>query len=272
MQQPVLLLKGEQSLARMHAALCGRPWPTLHATPLHPRRRPSTTGNSFQAAALSRSLPDPASPLGRAPPLQPPPPPSEEQAALAQQLVAQLGLRGFEPAWHRPSPAVLTPSMEELAWLPFGLPQPLLWDSRMGGDGGRAAAVRELVARALKGPLLPVQQQQVLSELEADPKLVHRIGLHPGQLPALVENTPVIAYELLLLLMPSRAIGKYLQVRRCWWCWVLGVLRVGRLFVWRAAMGWDGVGAVCMQKAAMGWGGIDGPRRGLGWSGGLRHS
>lgn len=52
--------------------------------------------------------------------------------------------------------------------------------------------------------------EQVLSALEAYPKLVHRIGIAPRHLPALVEHTPVIAYELLLRLMR----GPHIQVGR----------------------------------------------------------
>ena len=74
--------------------------------------------------------------------------------------------------------------------------------------------VRELVSKALLGPLMPAQQQQVLSELAADPLLVHHISLTPHQLPALVENTPVIAYEVLLKLMHSRHINDYFQVMK----------------------------------------------------------
>jgi len=112
--------------------------------------------------------------------------------------------------------------------------------------------VRELVAKALKGPLLPAQQQQVLAELEANPKLVHALGLGADQLPALVENTPVIAYEVLLRLMRSRHIHRYFQVWRCvvwlgWgavvWEWVGSVwfgLGAGGLVGWGVVAGWFG--------------------------------
>lgn len=58
----------------------------------------------------------------------------------------------------------------------------------------------------------PTCNYQVLTELEANPKLVHSLGLSAEQLPALVENTPVIAYEVLLRLMRSRHINQYFQV------------------------------------------------------------
>lgn len=72
--------------------------------------------------------------------------------------------------------------------------------------------VRDLVSRALLAPLLPAQQQTILTLLEQDPKLVHHIGLTPEQLPALVEHTPVLAYEVLLCMLPSKKIHAYFQV------------------------------------------------------------
>ncbi len=57
----------------------------------------------------------------------------------------------------------------------------------------------------------------MLDALDADPRLVFRVPLSPAQLPALVENTPVIAFEVLLRLMRSRRMGERpaAELRRC---------------------------------------------------------
>lgn len=84
------------------------------------------------------------------------------------------------------------------------------WDDGVcGGNDERVTALREALAKAVKSPLVPNQQQYVLELLEASPKLVHRSGLTPAQLPRLVENNPVVAIECLLKLMPSRRITEY---------------------------------------------------------------
>lgn len=111
-----------------------------------------------------------------------------------------------------PPPPALTPSTDELKWLEARPKQQLVWDSTMGEDEGKVTALKDLIIKALKGPLMPAQQHQVLNELDADPKLVYHINLTPEQLPALVENTPVIAFEVLLKLIRSRKVGEYFQV------------------------------------------------------------
>lgn len=98
----------------------------------------------------------------------------------------------------------------------------------MGEDpavGRQQAAARELMAAALRGPLLPAQQQQLLGELDADPRVIVRLGLTPRHLPCLVEHAPVVATEVLLKLCerwPGRG-----QVRGPWKGACSGVCRAG---------------------------------------------
>ncbi|GLI63956.1 hypothetical protein VaNZ11_007122 [Volvox africanus] len=147
-------------------------------------------------------------------------------ARVARMLLSSVGIAGLQPAWERPQPAVLTPLPSELKWLNPDLHGELLWDSDLGDvDGGPAGGTgggaglpaggsgaapplpRDLLAAALRGPLLPAQQQQLLAELDADPRVILRLGLTPRHLPALVENSPMIATEALIRLMrwPERA-------------------------------------------------------------------
>jgi len=68
----------------------------------------------------------------------------------------------------------------------------------------RTQAARELLLRALRGPLLPAQQAALIASLQADPRLVFRVGLAPERLPELVEHAPALAQEVLLRLTASR--------------------------------------------------------------------
>jgi hypothetical protein len=79
-----------------------------------------------------------------------------------------LSLRGFEPAFVRPVPPMMEVAESEVIWLHPTYAPRYLWDSGMCQDHSKGAAVRELVAKAFKAPLLPAQMQQVLSELQAD--------------------------------------------------------------------------------------------------------
>lgn len=127
-------------------------------------------------------------------------------------LLQNLSLEGLGPRWIRARPPRLPILDGELVWLNPGNSHELLWDYGMCADTSRGAAVRDLIAKALKGPLAPAQQEQVLVELTNDPKLVYHCGLTPKKLPELVENNPLIAVEVLIKLMNSPEISEYFTV------------------------------------------------------------
>uniref|UniRef100_A0A0D6R6K0 CCR4-NOT transcription complex subunit 11 n=1 Tax=Araucaria cunninghamii TaxID=56994 RepID=A0A0D6R6K0_ARACU len=132
--------------------------------------------------------------------------------AAAAGLIQNLSLKGREPPWVRPVPPRLPEQDGELVWLTPENDHELLWDFSMCADTSRGAAVRDLIIRALKGALPPAQQQKVVLELEADPKLVYHCGITPNRLPELVENNPLIAVEVLLKMMNSIQIQEYFKV------------------------------------------------------------
>ncbi|KAE8667554.1 TMV resistance protein N-like isoform X1 [Hibiscus syriacus] len=126
-------------------------------------------------------------------------------------LVANLSLEGLRPCWIRPVPPRF-PVDEELVWLNPDNNHELQWDQGMCADTSRGAALRDLIAKALKGALAPNQQEQVVLELTNDPKLVYHCGLTPRKLPELVENNPLIAVEVLTRLINSPEISEYFTV------------------------------------------------------------
>ncbi|GAB2275331.1 hypothetical protein Dimus_010093, partial [Dionaea muscipula] len=127
-------------------------------------------------------------------------------------LLPNLSLEGLGPQWIRPLPPRLPIQVGELVWLSPDSNHELLWDYGMCADTSRGAAVRDLISKALKGPLAPAQQEQVLLELGNDPKLVYHCGLTPAKLPELVENNPLIAVDMLIKLMNSPEISEYFTV------------------------------------------------------------
>eukprot|EP00873_Tetraselmis_striata_P025816 jgi/Tetstr1/446080/TSEL_033681.t1 len=159
--------------------------------------------NCFTAASVSCVVVEPPEPAGA--------PAADGAPAAASPLLSRLGTGRFAPPFVLPPPPVLTPGNGELSWLMATPSQELAWDSRMGKDMSQVGAVRDLVGRALKAPLLQSQQQEVLAELASDPKMVYHCGLTPQQLPDLVEHNPVIAVEFLLQLLNSSQITEYLS-------------------------------------------------------------
>jgi len=107
-------------------------------------------------------------------------------------LLQNLSLEGLGPKWIRPLPPRLPvqdgevdPSQSvfvtswglslflltllsclQLVWLNPDNNHELLWDYGMCADTSRGAAVRDLIAKALKGPLVPAQQEVLCCFIE----------------------------------------------------------------------------------------------------------
>ncbi|CAN1338002.1 CCR4-NOT transcription complex subunit 11 [Linum perenne] len=147
--------------------------------------------------------------------LQPKPKPkvgSGDRVDTLAGLLVNLSPEGITPQWIRPCPPLMPVHESELVWLNPDNNHELVWDHGMCADTSRGAAVRDLIAKALKGPLAPSQQEQVLVELTNDSKLVYHCGLTPRKLPELVENNPLIAVEVLTKLINSPEISDYFTV------------------------------------------------------------
>ncbi|TVU51365.1 hypothetical protein EJB05_02789 [Eragrostis curvula] len=174
--------------------------------------------NSFRAATVSCAIPDPDVPQSCAvssemsPPGSKPKSASDDRDSALAALLQEKSLGKLGPQWIRPAPPRLPLLDGELQWLNPDNNHELLWDYSMCADTSRGAAIRDLIARALKGPLAPAQQEQVIIELAKDPKLVYHCGMTPPKLPELVEHNPLIAVEVLSKLIHSPDISGYFDV------------------------------------------------------------
>ncbi|XP_046439199.1 CCR4-NOT transcription complex subunit 11-like [Daphnia pulex] len=116
------------------------------------------------------------------------------------------------PEFVRLAPPLFCP--DELVWIdPIGeVDHMIAYDTTVCIPRGAGSEARRLISQAFTGSLTLLQQNRLLSELERDSRLVYHVGITPNKLPALVENNPLIAIEVLLRLMQSSQITEYLSV------------------------------------------------------------
>lgn len=161
-------------------------------------------GSSFRKAGISPLIPDHDDDEI---------PENDESDEDVQVTTEELTLLSFEPPYMRPAPPLYDSTKEEeIMFLTPSIHAMVLWDHMMCAETSRFTEIRDLMVKAFKTSLSQTQQQQVVSELEGDPKLVYHCGLTPKRLPDLVENNPLIAIEVLLKLMSSSQITEYFSV------------------------------------------------------------
>lgn len=118
----------------------------------------------------------------------------------------------FGPQFMTISPPLL-PCDDELVW--FDITNPVghkpVFDFNIGETQATETEAKKLVAMAFRQALSLQDQKFLEAELDKDPELVLHVGLTHLKLPALVENNPLIAIKILLMMMNSSQITQYLS-------------------------------------------------------------
>ena len=81
------------------------------------------------------------------------------------------------------------------------------WDCSMCVSNSAGAEVRRLMLKAFKGPLILQQQQQLLSELDKESKLVYHVGLTPAKVRYDTQKCAKIEVNLAMQLVNSNLNG-----------------------------------------------------------------
>eukprot|EP00003_Mantamonas_plastica_P025405 TRINITY_DN4982_c0_g1_i11.p1 TRINITY_DN4982_c0_g1~~TRINITY_DN4982_c0_g1_i11.p1 ORF type:complete len:470 (-),score=123.26 TRINITY_DN4982_c0_g1_i11:15-1394(-) len=113
----------------------------------------------------------------------------------------ELDMDRFGPTFVRAAPTLLEPDTDEVFWLNPEMTHDVQWDFAMCVDTSKGNELRELMSFAFQSPLSPSQQSKLLAELGGDQDVVLQSGMMPAKLPSLVENNPIVAIEVLLLLI-----------------------------------------------------------------------
>jgi len=119
----------------------------------------------------------------------------------------------FGPQFMTIAPPLL-PCEDELVWFDITNPvghKPIYETEITATVQTSETEIEKLVTTAFKQALTLHDQKILENELEKDPELVHHIGLTPAKLSDLVENNPLIAIKILLLLMNTPQITEYLS-------------------------------------------------------------
>jgi hypothetical protein len=126
-------------------------------------------------------------------------------------FLGNLTMGGLGPRWIRPCPPRYPVHQSELLWIDPDNKHELVWDDKMCADTSSGATVRDLLVKGLKVTLSPTEQEDIITELANDPKLVFHCGITPRKLPQLVEHNPQIAVEILTKLNNSTEINDYYE-------------------------------------------------------------